>query len=227
VNYRFSVVGDGSDRSQLKQKLSLLNKKIDFLGYLDSSAIEKQIYPNHTILLITSPAETGPIVAWEAMSHGLVLVTSQYIGSGLEGSLRDGENCLMFPVGDVKAAAEAIVRLQDPVLRLSLSQAGRELVSQRYSLSSSIQAWETAIKEILKLPPLKSSGIQNLVSPSGRLDLLLGTRLAEKIRKVLGISFKHQSAGGEWPHSYGVNADKEAFMDCLKGLENIAHQAKL
>jgi glycosyltransferase involved in cell wall biosynthesis len=225
VKYKLSIVGNGSDEEQLKYQIKSLNLdgEVDFLGVLDPLTIEEKIYPTQDVLLITSPAETGPIVAWEAMSNGLVLVTSQYVGSGIEGSLHDGKNCLMFPIGDVKAAAQAISRLQDPELRFNLSQAGRELVCQRYSRAHSIQMWEEAINQILKLPPKQLSKSLQKLPASGKLDRLLGNRLAETVRNFLGIRFEHQSAGGEWPHSYGTNANEEEFIKRLQNLENTSN----
>ena len=226
IKYKLSIVGNGSDEEQLKHHIKSLNLdgEVDFFGALDPLTIEKKIYPTQDVLLITSPTETGPIVAWEAMSNGLVLVTSQYVGSGIEGSLHNGENCLLFPVGDVKAAAQAISRLQDKELRSRLSQAGRELVCQRYSRSYSVQMWEESINQILKLPPKQLSKSVQKLPQSGKLDRLLGTRLAETVRKLLGIRFQHQSAGGEWPHSYGTNINEEEFIKHLQNLENTSNQ---
>jgi len=225
VKYKLSIVGNGLDENELKEHITSLNLvgEIVFLGSLDVSNIQENIYPNQDILLITSPAETGPIVAWEAMSHGMVLVTSQYIGSSVEGSLRDNENCLMFPVGDIKAAAKAISKLQDPQLKYNLSRAGYELVCQRYTRSYSVQMWEEAIKQILTLSPKQLSKPLQKLPPSGRLDRLIGTRFAEQIRKLTGISFEHHSAGGEWPHSYGTNTKEEEFFSHLKNIENLSN----
>ncbi|MTJ50315.1 glycosyltransferase family 4 protein [Dolichospermum sp. UHCC 0259] len=222
-NYKLVLAGSGPDEQSLRSELAVFGDKVEFKGVLSQEELNNQIYESNTALLLTSTWETGPIVAWEAMSKGVVLVTSQYVGSGIEGSLHDGKNCLMFPIGDVKAAAEAISRLQDPELRFNLSQAGRELVCQRYSRSYSVQMWEEAINQILKLPPKQlSKSLQKLLA-SGKLDRLLGTKLAETVRKFLGIRFEHQSAGGEWPHSYGTNANEEEFIKRLQNLENTSN----
>ena len=225
VKYKLSIVGNGLDENELKNHITSLNLvgEITFFGSLDVSTIQEKIYPNQDVLLITSPAETGPIVAWEAMSHGVVLVTSQYIGSVVEGSLRDHENCLMFPVGDIKAAAKAIYILKDPEIKYNLSCAGYELVCQRYSRAHSVKMWEEAINQILKLPPKQSSKPLQKLPPSGKLDRILGTRFAETVRNFLGIRFEHQSAGGEWPHSYGKNANEEEFIKRLQNLENTSN----
>lgn len=222
-NYKLVLAGSGPDEQSLRSELAVFGDKVEFKGVLSQEELNNQIYHSSTALLLTSTWETGPIVAWEAMSNGLVLVTSQYVGSGIEGSLHDGKNCLMFPIGDVKAAAQAISRLQDPELRFNLSQAGHELVCQRYSRAHSIQMWEEAINQILKLPPKQLSKSLQKLPASGKLDRLLGTRLAETVRNFLGIRFEHQSAGGEWPHSYGTNANEEEFIKRLQNLENTSN----
>ena len=49
-------------------------------------------------LVVFSEAEAGPIVAWEAMIHGVVPIVSDFIGRAEENVIRD----VVFPVGDVE-----------------------------------------------------------------------------------------------------------------------------
>ncbi|MBD2187095.1 glycosyltransferase family 4 protein [Pseudanabaena mucicola] len=223
-HYKLVLAGSGPDEEILRSALAIFGDRVEFKGVLSQEELNTYIYQSSTALLLTSTWETGPIVAWEAMANGLVLVTSQYIGSGIEGSLHNEKNCLTFPIGDIKAAATAILRLQDPELKFNLSQAGRELVCQRYSRANSIQMWEEAIDKIMKLPPKQLPKTVQKFPPSGKLDRLLGNRLAETVRKFLGIRFEHQSAGGEWPHSYGKNANEEEFIKHLQKIENTLKQ---
>ena len=48
------------------------------------------------------------MVVWEALAHGTVVVSTRYIGSGQERALRHRENCLLFDIGEVKEAVDAI-----------------------------------------------------------------------------------------------------------------------
>ena len=126
VAYELVIVGDGPDGEWLRGQLSDAagSGRVRFLGTLAGNDLTEQVYSRVDALLITSLWETGPIVAWEAMANRVAVVTSAYIGSGLEGSLKPGDNCLMFPIGDAVAAADCLERLRD-------SGAAQSLASER------------------------------------------------------------------------------------------------
>ena len=65
------------------------------------------------------------------MAHGVLVVTSAYIGSGLEGNLRHGENCLIYPLGNAAAAVECIVEAQNAELRSRLTSAALGFVRKK------------------------------------------------------------------------------------------------
>jgi len=206
-----SIAGDGPDRDALKEKFRQvqLEQYVEFLGVLDAEALAKA-YRSSDALIVVSVWETGPIVAWEAMSHGLPVITSRYVGCGLENALIDNVNSLMFPVGDMDAAAKAVAQLDLPNLRARLRVGGFDLVRTRYSRPVSIGQWQTAIEDVLALPTLPIPKARLPSRPSGRLDRLLGVRNAERVRRMIGVGFRHSDAGGEWPHTLhaGVNEAK-------------------
>lgn len=220
VPYRLYLAGAGPDESLLRSALEPWDEKVEFLGVLDAENLASRFYKRGRILLILSPSETGPIVAWEAMSKGAIVVTTRFIGIGREGSLVDGETCLSFPVGDIDAAANAIADLQDEVFRNKLAIAGHELVTRRYSRPASIQAWHEALRQIQAQPAITEKWIPGQSAVSGRLDRFLGTGLAETLRELLGIRFVHDAPGNEWPHSYGKD-DNESFRLRISALDTI------
>ena len=148
VAYELVIAGGGPDEEWLRGQLSDAagSGRVRFLGTLASIDLVEQVYSRVDALLITSLWETGPIIAWEAMANGVAVVTSAYIGSGLEGSLEPGDNCLMFPIGDAVAAADCLERLRDTGLRSRLLRGGLALVAHRYSTTASIEQW-SAIAE--------------------------------------------------------------------------------
>ena len=171
-------------------------------------------------LLVLSDWETGPIVAWEAMAEGVPVVCSRYIGSGAERALVDGENCLMFPIGDMRAAAAAIGRLRDPDVAAKLSQAGPALIEQRYSHEISIACWDQAFASILALPPLAPAPAPVALKSSGRLDDWFGPRVGDGLRRALGRDYKHAEPGGEWPHLLTQSdADAELYAGLVAACE--------
>lgn len=213
--FRLTIVGTGPDRVALEQAFNNtpLVEKIKFAGPVTASEAYSH-YDSADALLITSLWETGPLVAWEAMVRNLPVVTSRYIGSGLEGSLKDGENCLMFDVGDAEAAASCLIRLKyNHALKDQLVIGGHELVQQCYTREASIRAWHQALETIFKKEPLAPCVEPELIK-SGRLDHLFGARVGESVRRRLGVQYRHESAGGEWPHSYGAIPEMvEKFWD--------------
>ncbi|MEB3255062.1 MAG: glycosyltransferase family 4 protein [Synechococcaceae cyanobacterium] len=201
--YQLTIAGDGPERQALSQELQrwILNQSVIFSGAVSSQEMISTVYPSQQVLLITSLWETGPIVAWEAMAAGLVVVSSTYIGSGCEAALQTEENCLLFPIGNSQHAASALLRCADPQLRRTLRTRGRDLVVQRYTHAASLQAWKEAFRMVLASPPRTQSKPEPPLPPAGRLDHILGSSLADHLRRRLGVHFHHHSPGGEWPHT--------------------------
>jgi glycosyltransferase involved in cell wall biosynthesis len=85
----------------------------------------KQVYADLDIVFIPSRAESFCRVAAEAMMNGLPVAGSDI--PPLRALLGDDEAGLIFPSGDVTAAAEAIRCLvSDEALRRKLGDEGRE-----------------------------------------------------------------------------------------------------
>ena len=223
VDYEFQVAGGGPSEAALRERLrsGIESGRVRFLGVLDPAALNERLYDWADVLLVTSSWETGPLVIWEAMAHGLAVVSSRYVGSGLEGALRDGDNCLLFPVGDVETAAAQLQRATDPAVRAALAEGSYQLVCERYSREHSVAIWDHCLRAILQQPRREAHSKPKSVAPAGQLDLWLGTGLGESVRRVLGIRFAHASAGGEWPHTAAFGSDEAAFLktavrlDCL------------
>jgi glycosyltransferase involved in cell wall biosynthesis len=219
VAYRLLIAGGGSEEQTLRLSLRDV-ANVEFLGVVDEARLRETVLPHADALVILSDWETGPIVAWEAMAAGVPVVCSRYVGSGAERALVDGENCLMFRVGDVRAAAAAIGRLRDPELTTKLSRSGTALVEQRYSREISIARWDEAFTSILALPPLTPSPKRPALKSAGRLDRWLGPKLGDRLRKALGLGFQHSAPGGEWPHLLTrSDADAELYAGLVAACE--------
>jgi glycosyltransferase involved in cell wall biosynthesis len=213
IDFELLIAGAGPAEEDLRRALAAEEPsgRVRFLGSLDSTRLIETVYSHADALLLTSSWETGPIVIWEAMAHGVAVVSSRYVGSGTENALRDDRNCLLFPVGDVESAARQIARLRDPALRQRLVDEGRALVASRYSRAASIDAWDRSLRAILAVPSAsRASDEAPQVLPAGRLDRWLGTSGGETVRRIAGLRFHHSSAGGEWPHSYGTRAEDDS-----------------
>ena len=224
VGFQLSLAGEGPQLDQLKQSLQpwIQRGQVEFLGRLSKKELQDHLYPTHHVLLITSSWETGPIVAWEAMAAGMVIVSSSYLGSGLEGALEHGKTALMFRVGDAHEAARQIARLRDRNQLDNLGKAGLSLVRSRYSAQASARAWSHALEKASSLPalPLPASPHD---PPQGRLDQLFSPSGGEAIRRCLRRRFQHGTAGSEWPHTGNASAPLKPLLasairlDCTRG----------
>jgi hypothetical protein len=153
------------------------------------------------------------------MAAGMAVVSSRYVGSGLEGALVHGRTALLFPTGDAEAAAGQLARLQQVDLLQELAQAGFDLVQQRYSRGASAAAWMAALQAAADLDPLAPPAPAATVAPAGSLDRRLGVERAEWARRLLGRRFRHREAGSEWPHSGHGGVDPSALMERAEGLD--------
>ncbi len=216
IALQLSIAGDGEERPALERSLTpwIEAGTVRLLGHVDQQRLAAEIYGHHHALVITSAWETGPIVAWQAMASGMAVVSSRYVGSGLEGALEHDATALLFPCGNVAAAAAELARLRQPQLLERLSRAGHALVAGRYSGSASLAAWRRALGQVMELPRLPEIPPEPDPAPAGRLDRWLGRRRGEDLRQLLGQRFRHSSAGSEWPHSGGEadGAAEEALL---------------
>ncbi len=218
---RLSIAGDGPERGALERELApwIQSGRVRLLGHVGQQELADRIYGHHHALVITSSWETGPIVAWQAMASGMAVVSSRYVGSGLEGALVHDTTGLLFPCGDVTAAAAELARLRQAPLLERLSRAGHALVAGRYSEAASLTAWRRALEEAMALPPLPAASREPEPMAAGRLDRWLGSGRAEDLRRLLGVHFRHGSAGSEWPHSSGAAVAAADLLELAARLE--------
>jgi glycosyltransferase involved in cell wall biosynthesis len=214
LRYILSVAGDGPEAVPLAEHLApwLRRGVVRMAGTLSTEALRNDFYPNQDVLLITSSWETGPIVAWEAMAAGMVVVSSRYVGSRLEGALQHGHTALLFDVGNARQAVAELQRLLEPACMARISAAGHALVGSRYSSEASLAAWRQAFVTTLSLPVLPAVPAAAAPAHAGRLDRWLSPGRAEDLREALGIRFRHGTPGGEWPHTDRIGEDEGALL---------------
>jgi len=221
ISYQLLIAGAGPDEDWLRCELKSEAESgmVQFVGCLSTKEVE-DLYWRLDTLLITSQWETGPIVAWEAMARGVVVVTSGYIGAGLEGNLRHGGNCLIYPLGNVEAAVECIVEAQDAELRSRLARAAIAFVRANMTQERSIEHWSQCFADINAQPIRPASPEETRLEPAGRLDRVLGTRIGEVMRHVLHGKWVPAEPGQEWPHiSVKNQMPNEIFWDVARATD--------
>jgi glycosyltransferase involved in cell wall biosynthesis len=225
VDWRLWIAGGGSAEAPLREALGS-DRRVTFLGDLPKERLVAEVFRPGRILLLTSLWETGPLVAWEAMASGMVLVTARFLGLRAEGALVDGENCRVFPPGDPHAAARCLAELAGaPGMRRTLARAGRRLVEARYTLAASLSGWDRCLRVALALEPPRSRPEPPAMPAAGRLDACLGAAAAEWLRSILRRPGGLVEPGDEWPHTLSRGASAETFYESLRCLEDRAATA--
>jgi len=220
--FNLTIAGDGPERSALESALTpwIERGQVRLTGPIPRQRLHTEVYGRGRVLLITSSWETGPIVAWEAMAAGMAVVSSRYVGSGLENALVEGETALLYPVGDAAAAARQLIRLSSGALLAELGAAGQDLVRSRYSREASLAAWMAAFRAVEALPELPPAAAGPAPAAAGGLDRLLGAGPSQAIRHLLRRGFRHGEAGSEWPHSGHPATGQQALLEWAAQLDH-------
>jgi glycosyltransferase involved in cell wall biosynthesis len=121
------VVGDGPERARSEGLARDLGVRATFTGDRQLDGV-LEAYVAADVFALLSSYEPWGVVVNEAAACGLPLLLSDRVGAARD-LLRDGENGMLVPAGDVDAAAAALVRLaSDPGLRERMGARSRELV---------------------------------------------------------------------------------------------------
>lgn len=205
---RVVVAGDGDYRRSLESQISAagLTDRFLLLGRVSHERILDEVMPRASMLLITSEWETGPLVAFEAMARGVPVVAANFEGRVAGEVLRDSETCLVYPVGDLRAAAHCIHRLVvDPELHARMGAAGRALVEATRSVDLMVDRWCEAFEGTMNR---RSNHCARAVRNSRNIARghILGLRipgtLSAGIRRVFDRPITHKYASDEWPFYY-------------------------
>lgn len=129
-----ALIGGGGDIEQYRAKAASLGvaERTEFLGWCDQDQVAT-LMAQADVLILPSYDEGLPLVILEALAHGLPVICTPVgeIGSVLE----DGIHACFVQPGDVDGIAAALQKvLSDPKLRETLSENGRSLYEQRFSL---------------------------------------------------------------------------------------------
>jgi glycosyltransferase involved in cell wall biosynthesis len=201
IDVELHVFGDGPDRERLFAALG--GRAVDH-GFLPTAGLYREAYPQLDVLLFFSPTEGSPNAVYEAMQNGVVPVSSRFRGLQAEGILRDGENALLFDIGDIAAAAAHVRHLASDRARLDeMTVAAAESV-HGYTDDDMYDAWIDVIESARPssgpaLPPRP-------IAPAGTLERAhIPPFLARPLRRMIGSGARLESGWEEWPGSQPVS----------------------
>jgi glycosyltransferase involved in cell wall biosynthesis len=205
VPFSMGVVGDGPEREWLETQLAPLADRVRMVGARTPAELYETVFPELDVLVLFSESEAFGIVLLEALLHGVVPVSSRFAGHASEGLVRDGVNAVLFDVGDVEAAADAVANLAaDPERLRALSRAARAGTAEGHDWDTCTRRWVHAFEDALTLPPRRPDGaLQHAAPVEGRLERIgVPAAWADGFRRVrrslLGVPAA-MLGGEEWP----------------------------
>ncbi len=148
---RLCLVGEGPQREELVALAAQLGvaDRVEFFGYrADRLSFLKQF----DAFVLPSALEGIPRCVLEAMAARVAVIATDI--PGCRDVVHDGRTGLLMPVGDVKALALALGKLEsDPALRARLAAAGQVLVENEYSAATMASRYTTLYGELVAARP--------------------------------------------------------------------------
>ncbi|MBJ6132976.1 glycosyltransferase family 4 protein [Ochrobactrum sp. Q0168] len=130
-DYHLTIAGDGPDLEALRHKLEPFGDKVSFTGWVAPSDVS-WLVSQHDALVMPSRYEGCPMTLMEAMSQGCPAIVSRIAGV-TDMIVTDGEDGMLFPIGDCGRAAAQIDRLAgDPQLRNRMAEAAVRKVTSTF-----------------------------------------------------------------------------------------------
>jgi glycosyltransferase involved in cell wall biosynthesis len=123
VDFRLDLVGQ-SYLDRVPEQLAILGDRVNAVGIVTDDDVLERFYGEADLFCFPSRDEGFPRVLYEAMAHGVPIVTT-FVGS-IASVMEDEVNCLRVPTRSPVALADAIERaLGDAALRERLRANGR------------------------------------------------------------------------------------------------------
>lgn len=139
------ILGDGALKQELIDETKALNisGNVSFKGFV---ADPRAFFEKSKMLVLASSSEGFPFVLVEAISSGVVPVTTP-VGT-IPDVLQDGENALFFEVGNSKELADKIIRLlQDKFLYHKLKE-NVIYLRNNFAFEKATKIWDNWFKTI-------------------------------------------------------------------------------
>ncbi|RPK64169.1 putative poly(glycerol-phosphate) alpha-glucosyltransferase [Streptomyces sp. ADI96-02] len=139
-DWRLRVYGAGEDEAVLRAQCTALglDGSVEWMGRTDD--VDAAL-ADASVFVQSSRGEGFPLALLEAMASGLPCAAFD-CAPGVREIVRDGEDGLLAPAGDVDALADRLLRLTgDPLLRDTMGDRARAGV-QRFSEQETLRRWE-------------------------------------------------------------------------------------
>jgi glycosyltransferase involved in cell wall biosynthesis len=145
-DWKLKICGEGNWRERLEEQIAEHGlKNIEMPGSCPDMEVQMS---THSIFALSSRFEGFPLILCEAMSKGMAPVAFD-CPTGPSEMIRDGENGLIVPLGDVDAFAAALNRMiEDDELRRRCGPAALE-TGKGFKMDAIGPMWDELFRELL------------------------------------------------------------------------------
>jgi glycosyltransferase involved in cell wall biosynthesis len=143
------MVGDGDRHEALREQAESLNiaPQVKFAGFRNQRELPR-FYDLCDVFVLPSRLEPWGLVVNEAMNAGRAVIVSDQVGAAAD-LVRDGENGLIFPAGNVDALAGALRQiLSDPERCRQMGERSRQIISN-WGFQQDLQGIKQALTHFL------------------------------------------------------------------------------
>jgi glycosyltransferase involved in cell wall biosynthesis len=141
-----TIAGDGPERASLAARARHHGLDVRFEGAVPGDRLDRLYREASAVVLASRRGEGLPNVLLEAFAHGRAVVATPV--NGVADLVKDGQNGLLVPVGDVRALRDALARLaREQGLAARLGAAARRTVEEfawdrvRPRLEACLERW--------------------------------------------------------------------------------------
>lgn len=148
-DWKVVIAGNGEiDKAKAIAKECGIENQVVFLGWVNGHA-KDLAFQRASIYCLASDGEGFPMGVLDAWAYGIPCVVTPV--GGLPDIVIDGENALVFPVGDVNILARQLERMiSDNGLRNRIAQASLELAHTTFNVKNLNHALEGIYSKLLK-----------------------------------------------------------------------------
>ncbi len=145
LDVKLILVGEGSQKEQLKERAHSRGIEIEFLGIVPQGELPAMLNKS-SIFVLPSLSEGNPKALLEAMSCGLACIGSNV--SGIRSVINDGQNGLLCEI-DVESIRTAVIKLLDnPLLIQKIGLNARNTICDNFSFEHIFQKEITIYKSL-------------------------------------------------------------------------------
>lgn len=144
--WHLNMVGDGPDRELLKRRVAELGlgDRIQFNGWVASEEVQRYLRASD-LLVMPSIAEGLPVVAVQALAHGVAVAASE--AGGLAEVVNNGVNGIRCPVGDLDCYVTALRTCLEDRSRLTAMKAASLKEAERYDIRRVTREYERVFQQ--------------------------------------------------------------------------------